>query len=87
MSRGFASALFGIAMTLLDWFGPWEWPAWPAFAVIEIAFGSHTAFAELPFATRAAAVTLLIIVNVTFWGAVAWTMMRLFARRGQTHRA
>jgi hypothetical protein len=74
-------------MTLLAWYGRWEWPAWPAFAVIEIAFGTHTAFGELPFATRAAAVTLLIIVNVTFWGALARTTMRLFARRSQTPRA
>ena len=34
MSRGFPSASAGIAMTIFSWYGPWEWPAWPAFAVI-----------------------------------------------------
>jgi hypothetical protein len=81
VSRGFASALIGIAMTLLAWFGPWEWPAWPAFTVIELAFGTHTAFADLPFATRGAVVTLLIIVNVAFWGVVAWTALYSMGRR------
>src|SRR5690349_24187296 len=75
VSRGFASALIGIAMTLLAWFGPWAWPGWPAFAAIEIAFGSQAAFADLPFATRAMVVTLLIVGNVAFWGGVAWTLL------------
>lgn len=80
MSRGFLSALAGLAMTLLAWYGPWEWPAWPAFAVIELAFGTHTSFADLPYATRAIAIVVLIIVNVTAWGAVAWAAMRLRRR-------
>jgi hypothetical protein len=80
VSRGFASALIGIGLTLLAWFGPWEWPAWPAFTVIELAFGTHTAFGELPFSTRAAVVTLLIIVNVAFWGGVTWITIWLAMR-------
>lgn len=83
MSRGFLSALAGIAMTLLAWYGPWAWPAWPAFTVIDLAFGTHTAFAELPLATRAATITLLIIVNVAFWGAVVWMAMRLLRTRSK----
>jgi hypothetical protein len=74
MSRGFISALAGIAMTLFAWYGPWAWPAWPAFTLIDLLFGSNTAFADLPFATRT--ITMLIIVNVAFWGAVVWIAMR-----------
>ncbi len=72
MSRGFIASLTGIAMTLFAWFGPWAWPAWPALTTIDVAFGSNTAFAELPLPTRAATVTALIILNVTFWAVLAW---------------
>ena len=81
VSRGFISALAGIAMTLFAWYGPWAWPAWPAFTLIDILFGSNTAFAELPLATRAATVTMLIVVNVAFWGAVVWIVMRAMNTR------
>lgn len=77
MSRGFISALAGIAMTLFAWYGPWAWPAWPAFTLIDIVFGSNTAFADLPFATRAATITILIIVNSTFWAVVVWMGIRV----------
>ena len=81
MSRGFVAALAGIAMTIFAWYGPWEWPAWPALTLIDLVFGSHTAFAELPFATRAATITMLIIVNVAFWGALVWIAMRAMRPR------
>jgi hypothetical protein len=76
MSRGFIAALAGIAMTLFAWYGPWAWPAWPAFTLIDIFFGSNTAFADLPLATRAATITMLIIVNTMFWGGVVWVVIR-----------
>jgi hypothetical protein len=76
MSRGFVAALAGIAMTLFAWYGPWEWPAWPALTLIDVVFGSNTAFAELPFATRAATVAMLIVVNVAFWAVVIWLVIR-----------
>lgn len=72
MSRGFLCALLGIAMTLFAWFGPWAWPAWPAFAVIDVVFGSNTAFAELSIGVRAATVVMLIVVNVIFWAMAGW---------------
>ena len=81
MSRGFIAALAGIAMTLFAWYGPWAWPAWPAFTTIDVLFGSNTAFAELPCAVRAVTITMLIIVNVTFWGAVVWIAMRAIRTR------
>jgi hypothetical protein len=71
VSRGFVSALAGVAMTLLAWYGPWAWPAWPAFEVIDLVFG-QAGFADLPFATRSAVVVVLIIVNVSSWGLVAY---------------
>jgi hypothetical protein len=80
MSKGFIAALCGIAMTLFAWYGPWAWPAWPALALIDLVFGSNTAFAELPFATRAATVTALIIANIAFWAALVWIAMRAFRR-------
>lgn len=80
MSRGFQAALAGIAMTLFAWYGPWAWPAWPAFTLIDLVFGSNIAFAELPFVTRAATVTGLIVVNATFWAVAAWIAMRVLRR-------
>ncbi|MFL6248201.1 MAG: hypothetical protein ACJ74H_19410 [Thermoanaerobaculia bacterium] len=80
MSRGFIASLAGIAMTLFAWFGPWAWPAWPALTIIDVVFGSNTAFAELPFAMRAIAVAMLIVVNVTFWAALLWIGARIVRR-------
>lgn len=69
MSRGFICVLIGVAMTLLAWYGPWEWPAWPAFTLIRIVFGSGDPYQELSYPARAAVLTGLIIVNVGFWAA------------------
>lgn len=80
LSRGFIAALAGIAMTLFAWFGPWAWPAWPAFIVIDFVFGSNSAFGELPFATRAVSVTMLIVANAAFWGALVWLVIGVFRR-------
>lgn len=72
MSRGFVCALIGVAMTLLAWYGPWAWPAWPAFAVIRLFFGSGESWLELPFVARSAVLALLILVNVSFWGGMTF---------------
>ena len=74
MSRGFLSSLGGIALTLLAWYGPWEWPAWPAFAVIEVVFGTGGWYLDLPFAQRAVVIVVLIAINVGVWAAVLWGM-------------
>lgn len=57
-------------MTLFAWYGPWEWPAAPAFFVLEKFFGGG--YDELPYAGRAAVLVLLIVVNVGVWAVVAW---------------
>ena len=66
-------------MTLLAWYGPWAWPAWPAFTVIDLVFG-HGGFADLPYAARSAVVVVLIIVNVSAWGGLAFGAMWMVGR-------
>ncbi len=80
MSRGFLSSLAGLGMTLLAWYGPWEWPAWPAFLALHTVFGRTDTWWELPFGVRAAVLTALIALNVAAWGAVAFLMMRAGSR-------
>lgn len=63
-------------MTLLAWYGPWAWPAWPAFFAIDIAFGKG-GFSELPYAQRAATVVALIALNVAVWGGALRLVIRL----------
>lgn len=79
MSLGFRASLLGVGMTLMSWYGPWQWPAWPAFATIDLLFG-QSGFAELPYATRSAAIVLLIIVNSGFWGLLAAGLTRIVQR-------
>jgi len=78
ISGGFAAALFGIAMTLLSWYGPWAWPAWPALTTLHLLFGSG--FDELPYNGRAAVVVMLIVINVGFWGGVAYGAGWIYSR-------
>ena len=84
MSRTFISSLIGLAMTLLSWYGPWAWPAWPAFTAISLVFG-RTGFADYPFAVRSAIVVFLIVLNVSFWAAIAWVVMRLLSTPRGVH--
>ena len=58
-------------MTLFAWYGPWAWPAWPAFTAIDLVFG-HSGFSDYPFPAQSAIVTFLIVLNVAFWGAIAY---------------
>lgn len=66
-------------MTLLAWYGPWAWPAWPAFTAIDLVFG-HTGFADYPFAVRSAIVVFLIVLNVSFWAAIVYGAVWIFRR-------
>lgn len=76
VSRGFASALGGIAMTLFAWYGPWAWPAWPAFTAIDLLFGKG-GYAELPYAQRAATLVGLIVANSGFWAVLIRMLLEL----------
>ncbi|HET7710768.1 MAG TPA: hypothetical protein VFL80_02455 [Thermoanaerobaculia bacterium] len=80
MSRGFFCSLTGIGMTLFAWYGPWEWPAWPAFAVLYAVFGRTHTWWELPFAARAAVLTALIAINVAVWGLLMFGIVRVLER-------
>jgi hypothetical protein len=77
VSRLFLCALIGIAMTLFAWYGPWAWPAWPAFTALNLMFGSGERWDELPHGQRALVLVALILINVGFWAAVAWLAYRL----------
>jgi hypothetical protein len=74
ISRGFAAAILGLGVTLLAWFGSWEWPAWPAFTVLHLFF-PRGGFGDISFRLRSAVVVVLMIVNVSFWGVLAWLLM------------
>jgi hypothetical protein len=80
VSRGFLCALGGVGLTLLAWYGPWAWPAWPAFVVIDVIWGSHSSFAELSYTARSIAVALLIAVNVGVWAALLRLLFWLATR-------
>jgi hypothetical protein len=74
----FLCAIFGIAMTLFSWYGPWAWPAAPAFFILETFFGGS--YHELPFAGRAAVLVLLIVVNAGAWAITAAMCAAALAR-------
>ena len=80
MSRGFLCTLFGLGMTVFSWFGPWEWPAWPAFGALFLIFGkTGGTFSELPFAARGAIVVFLIVVNSGSWAVAATGAAKLLS--------
>jgi hypothetical protein len=85
LSRGFLCAVIGVVMTIFSWYGPWSWPAWPALGVMALVFGTHTSFADLPYAVRGAFMVLLIAVNIAAWAALVqllwWVSDRI---RGQS---
>ncbi|HUP50220.1 MAG TPA: hypothetical protein VNA04_15685 [Thermoanaerobaculia bacterium] len=83
MSRGFVCSLAGVALTILAWYGPWAWPAWPAFTVLHIVFGSGGGYHDLDPAGRGAVIVALIIVNVAFWGAVVFVLWVAAQRAGR----
>lgn len=70
MSKGFLSALAGVAITLLGWYGPWAWPALPGLIVLDTLITPTGLYSDGPYLVRAAILVLLIAVNVGAWGAV-----------------
>ncbi len=86
VSRGFVSALVGTGITILSWYGPWAWPAWPALAVIRFLFGTHVAFADLSYAVRAAVVVGLIVFNIGVWGIATFLLLTVVRRFQRSYR-
>jgi hypothetical protein len=84
LSRGFLCALLGIGMTLFSWYGPWAWPAWPAFTAVDLLFG-QAGYSELPYAQRAAVLVGLIVLNVASWGFATHAAVAAY-RRLRMHR-
>ncbi len=80
LSRGFICAVIGLAMTIFSWYGPWSWPAWPALGTMALIFGSHSSFADLPYAARGAFIVFLIALNSAVWALVAMAVWRVAAR-------
>lgn len=73
MSRGFACALFGLAITIFAWFSHWSWPAWPAFAVLTLFSKTDPKFGP-------AIVVLSVAANVAGWALAAYAVQWLIAR-------
>jgi hypothetical protein len=86
LSRGFISALVGTAITIVSWYGPWAWPAWPALSVIRLLFGTRLAFAELSYVIRAAVVVGLIVFNIGVWGIATFLVLISFGRFKRSYR-
>ena len=80
VSRGFVGALVGTAITILSWYGPWAWPAWPALTVIRLLFGTRVAFAELSYGIRAAVVVGLIVLNIGVWALLTFALITAAGR-------
>lgn len=86
MSRGFACALIGIAITVFGWVAPGVllpggWPMAPGFAALHLAFGRNGAdYLELPYAAKAATLVVLLVINVGVWALAAFGVISV-ARR------
>jgi hypothetical protein len=86
MSRGFVCSLVGIGVTVLSWYGPWSWPAFPAFALLGLVFGDGAGYHELEPGGRAAVITGLIAFNSAVWAGVVWAIY-LVVSRGAARRS
>lgn len=85
LSRGFVAALGGIVMTVLAWFGRWEWPSWPVFIAMDLMFGSSDPFADMTPLIRNLTVVFFFALNIAAWGLIVWLL--LFAWRKVASRA
>lgn len=72
-------------MTILSWYGPWAWPAWPAFTVIDLVFGTGSWYQDLSYTARSVVIVVLITLNTSFWAAIAFLLSRMVRRiRGRS---
>jgi hypothetical protein len=81
-SRGFWSALAGIAITIYSWFSPWVLPGLPAILVLD----SLKNYSEFSFNVRAVIFFGLIVLNVSVWAVITYSLSllgsRVFRSRG-----
>jgi hypothetical protein len=75
-SRGFWSALAGVAITIYSWFTSWVLPGLPAILVLD----SLKNYSEFSPRARALIYFGLIVLNVSVWAFVAYSLS-LVARR------
>lgn len=80
MSRGFVCVLIGIAITVFAWFSPWFWPGWPGVPIMAY-ITTRFDFLEMPYATRAAIVVAVMLLNIAWWTFASWLIARFFLRR------
>jgi hypothetical protein len=78
MSRGFISALAGLAITIYAWFSGSVWPAWPSIFVFDTF--DRGAFSELSHTGQAVVTILLIALNVAVWAIVVWVILSVALR-------
>ena len=74
MSFLFVCILIGIAITVFGYFGIWEWPAWPAFAVLYLVFGYGDPWLELSETARIVWMVVLITINIAFWTGLMYAI-------------
>jgi hypothetical protein len=75
-SRGFLSALAGLAITLFAWFTPWKWPAFPALVALSFLKTIGRTQAE-----RDVVIIVLIAVNTAVWSLIVYGITRIFDAR------
>jgi hypothetical protein len=76
ISRGFASALIGVVITIFSWFSPWYWPGFPALTALRFLSG----FSEFSFNARAVIFFGLIVLNVGVWALIAYGVILMATR-------
>jgi len=80
VSKGFLSALAGLAITILAWTAPLEWPSWPATAGMWILSETGFDFADQEPVRKSILIVLLIALNVGSWGVIARIAFSAFDR-------
>ena len=66
-SRGFLSALAGLAITFFAWFTSWKWPAFPALIALEFL---KTVGRAQP--VRDVVIVVLITMNTAVWALIVY---------------
>ena len=78
-SPGFVCVLGGVAISLLAWWGPWAWPAWPTVVATDLVFSERRSFSDLGFNAKATVIVILIALNIGIWAVllrVGWALVR-----------